>query len=176
MVFELFRLGNSERNWDTNWMIFHRMACTSTLRSYSNETNNQHLSWITLIHHSHMANVGRFKSQRPFPKLGEPSFRALPCRVTENVRCPIVMFYTVSNDSKRSTNIKTQHTKDPLPLLVTNQACDWWQLNWCHIVVCESRLSTGTLLLARSEVSDSGGALYIMFENHVHSWPLLKTP
>ena len=22
----------------------------------------------------------------------------------------------------------------------------------------------------------SGGALYIMFENHVHSWPLLKTP
>ena len=22
----------------------------------------------------------------------------------------------------------------------------------------------------------SGGALYIMFENHVHSWPFLKTP
>ena len=22
----------------------------------------------------------------------------------------------------------------------------------------------------------SGGALYIMFENHVRSWPLLKTP
>lgn len=63
--FLIFRLRKSERNWDTNWMIFRRMASTSTLWRYSNETNNQHISWITLIRHSHMANVGRFRVKDP---------------------------------------------------------------------------------------------------------------
>ena len=39
---------------------------------------------------------------------------------------------------------------------------------------------TGDLSHANGYMSEwdqfSGGALYIMFENHVHSWPLLKTP
>ena len=54
-----------------------------------------------------------------------------------------------SNVSKRSTNLKAQYTEDQLPSSSQITACDWWQLNWCLIVVCESWLSAGTLYSQR---------------------------
>ena len=56
----------------------------------------------------------------------------------------------------------------------------------CHSTCCRwiaNHYGSSELLLHQcppssfpSSVLPSGGALYIMFENHVRSWPLLKTP
>jgi hypothetical protein len=42
------------------------------------------------------------------------------------------------------------------------------------VLLKTKRISTGNHF--KEEDFYSGGALYIMFENHVRSWPLLKTP
>ena len=51
----------------------------------------------------------------------------------------------------------------------------WWQESNSHFYLTLI-LYNSILNNVHSFTRSLGGALYIMFENHVHSWPLLKTP
>ena len=45
-----------------------------------------------------------------------------------------------------------------------------------EVVTKDVGLKADAMSLNSMSKTPSGGALYIMFENHMRSWPLLKTP
>lgn len=97
-------------------------------------------------HHSLTANVGRFGTSRALPQVGEPHFCALKRRKAKNVRHPIAVSYTV--DERFETFDASQNTiiwKTKFPSLLQIPACNWCQLWWLLILVCEPWLSTWQL-------------------------------